>query len=154
MILSPLLHYQPELLAIEQAAHLVPWPETSLQECFGARYTVVGGFYQGKLIGFYIMQEIAGEQTLINIAIHPSYQGRGFGSVLCNDLLLRASNWQQGQLTLAVPIFLEVRESNQAAIRLYERYGFKLIGKRAHYYPLPASTEKETALVYSRQAYR
>lgn len=150
VILRPLYSYTPELNNIEQAAHLVPWKETALQGCFGPSYRVVGLFIQDILAGFYIVHDIAGEQTLMNIAIHPDYQGQGFGSELLGDLLTRASRWHEGQLILAAPVYLEVRESNINAIRLYERYGFKKLGARANYYPLPNTTDMETGLVYGR----
>lgn len=150
MIIAPLYEYNPALLPIETAAHLVPWSERTLQGCFGSNYRVIGLYKKNKLAGFYIVQDIAGEQTLMNIAVHPTHQGQGFGSVLLNDLLMRASTWQQGQLSLATSVFLDVRESNYSAIRLYERYCFKVLGKRLNYYPLPNSTSMETGLVYGR----
>ncbi|MOA65737.1 ribosomal-protein-alanine N-acetyltransferase [compost metagenome] len=45
----------------------------------------------------------------------------------------------------AVECFLEVRESNQSAYRLYERYGFNEVGRRRGYYP--AVDGREDALV-------
>ncbi|MCO4322060.1 ribosomal protein S18-alanine N-acetyltransferase [Aliidiomarina quisquiliarum] len=152
MIIAPIYQYIPALYAIESVAHLVPWSERTLQGCFGSNYRVIGLYNENELIGFYIVQDIAGEQTLMNIAVHPNFQGQGFGSVLLNDLLMRASTWQQSQLALAIPVYLDVRESNHSAIRLYERYGFKVLGKRLNYYPLPNSTERETGLVYGRLA--
>lgn len=150
MILSPLHSYTPALYKIELATHLVPWKEAALQGCFGPSYQVVGLFNQGVLAGYSIVHDIAGEQTLMNIAVHPNYQGKGYGSELLVDLLTRASRWYKGQLVLAAPVYLEVRESNHSAIRLYERYGFKRLGARANYYPLPDSTEMETGLVYGK----
>ncbi|MOA53014.1 ribosomal-protein-alanine N-acetyltransferase [compost metagenome] len=69
----------------------------------------------------------------------PESQGRGLGLRLLEHLMQRA-----GELK-AAECFLEVRESNQSAYRLYERYGFNEIGRRRGYYP--AVGGREDALV-------
>ncbi len=65
-----------------------------------------------------------GEFELLNIAVAPSHRGRGHARALLAEM-------PAGRL------FLEVRESNQAARALYESVGFRVTGKRKGYYAGP-----------------
>lgn len=155
MIFSQVHTFHQKLYTIEVASHALPWSESTLKGCFSANYDVVSlqisAESSTRCVGFYICQHIAQEVTLMNIAVLPEHQGKGYGAALLNDMMMRYSTYSNSSWSLAVPIFLEVRESNQAAIRLYERYGFSLLGKRPDYYPVKDPTqEKETALVYGR----
>lgn len=153
MILAQLADFHPRLMAIERAAHLVPWTEKVMRGCFGPGYTVIILIVDHVIAGFYISHEVADEVSLMNIAVHPDYQGKGYGSVLLNDLLIRASSFTESHPVIATQVFLEVRESNTAAIRLYERYGFNKLGKRPGYYPpKEPNGQYETAIVYGRSA--
>ncbi|CUS49430.1 MAG: ribosomal-protein-alanine acetyltransferase RimI [Idiomarinaceae bacterium HL-53] len=150
MMFVQLSEFHPSLLAIEQAAHVLPWDESMLQSSFAPMYEVVGLWVENQMVGFYISQHVAQEATLMNIAVHPQYQGKGYGSALLNNFLIRYSCFENDAWSLAVPIFLEVRESNESAIRLYERFKFKRLGCRPNYYPVPKSSERETAIVYGK----
>ena len=74
---------------------------------------------------------------LINIAVAPEEQDRGYGSFLFNTLLghARAGNGQY--------CYLEARPSNEKALHFYRKFGFSIIGIIQNYYP----HEKENALV-------
>ncbi|MCC5854435.1 MAG: ribosomal protein S18-alanine N-acetyltransferase [Idiomarina sp.] len=150
MIFAPLHRCTDALLSIEQASHEIPWTRQLLEGCFGPGYRVVGAYENQELIGFYVLHEVAGEATLMNIAVAPQHRGKGLGSALLNDLLYRLSHYHHGKLQLAAPVFLEVRESNESAIRLYERFGFKQLGVRPNYYPTQVDGMKEAALVYMK----
>ncbi|RTE86839.1 MULTISPECIES: ribosomal protein S18-alanine N-acetyltransferase [Gammaproteobacteria] len=157
MIFSQLHEYSEQLYEVECTAHPLPWKEKTLAGCFSATYDVVALFIKpsesehDQIAGFYICQHVADEVTLMNIAVHPKFQGKGLGSALLNDMLMRYSDFSDQEWQVNVPIYLEVRESNTAAIRLYERYGFKCLGSRPGYYPpVNAGEPKETALVYAR----
>ena len=89
-----------------------------------------------KLLGFLAIQDLAGEVEMTHIAILPSHQGLGLASQLMTHLGSIESD-----------IFLEVRESNHRAQGLYQKFGFKLIGKRPDYYRNPI----ETALLMKRE---
>lgn len=62
------------------------------------------------------------------IAVSPAAQGRGLGRLLLHSLMRTARERDCTQL------FLEVRSDNEAALRLYEREGFTLLGRRRDYY--------------------
>jgi len=72
-------------------------------------------------------------------AVEPTQQKQGIGKVLLDDVLV---NSQQKK---ASTIFLEVRESNQRAIQLYQVAGFNEIGLRKNYYP--TANGKENAVI-------
>jgi ribosomal-protein-alanine N-acetyltransferase len=78
---------------------------------------------------------------LINIAVTPPRQCRGFGTYLLNTLLSNARGDD------AEYCYLEVRPSNERAYSFYRRRGFKLIGVIENYYPL----ERENALVMGKK---
>jgi ribosomal-protein-alanine N-acetyltransferase len=74
---------------------------------------------------------------VLNLAVHPIHRRKGIGSGLINASL---DYWRKLALDI---IYLEVRESNKAALRLYERFGFRMISRRPKYYRNP----KEDAYV-------
>ncbi|VGV52699.1 ribosomal-protein-alanine acetyltransferase [Streptococcus pyogenes] len=89
-----------------------------------------------KLLGFLAIQDLAGEVEMTQIAILPSHQELGLAFQLMTHLDSIESD-----------IFLEVRESNHRAQGLYQKFGFKFIGKRPDYYRNPI----ETALLMKRE---
>ena len=85
----------------------------------------------GMVVGFVCVRVIGEEAELLNIAVHPTARGQGVGSRLTEQALREAAQ------TGANRMFLEVRESNASALRLYERLGFAVCGRRAGYYATP-----------------
>ena len=137
------------MLPIENAAHAYPWSEAILASCFGERYRVFGLFIeeaagQSQLVGYAIYQYLFEEATLMNICIAPSAQGRGFG----NTLLSQSMKTLVDEAAIEV-VFLEVRQSNQAAIALYQRLGFSINGERKNYYE--TATGREIAVLMSKR---
>lgn len=80
------------------------------------------------LLGIGCLWAILEEAHITILAVHPNYQRQGLGQVLLYTLLQSA--WQRG-LEWAT---LEVRASNQAAIALYQKFGFSEVGRRRRYY--------------------
>jgi len=83
----------------------------------------------GTVIGYGGVHVLYGEGEIMNIAVSPCVRCGGIGTALMTALLAAASD--------AETIFLEVRASNDAAIRLYDRFGFERIAVRKNYYSLP-----------------
>lgn len=147
-LLAPFNVANPEFYLIECAAHAVPWPRAAFESCQAEFYRNQALWIGGVPVGYTLCQVIAEEITLMNIAVDPKYQGQGFGAILLNDILAFASNQHGEQI---YPVFLEVRQSNQQAIRLYEKHGFTEVGRRPGYYPpIFPKSEKETAIVMRR----
>ncbi len=89
-----------------------------------------------EIVGFLALQHLVGETEVTNIAVLQSYQGQGIGARLMKNLT-----------EITCPIFLEVRESNASARSLYQKSGFKEVGKRKDYYHDPV----ENAIVMVRE---
>jgi ribosomal protein S18 acetylase RimI-like enzyme len=83
------------------------------------------------VLGFLVTRETApGEREILNLAVDPSRRRRGVARALLRAELGRGkTQW-----------FLEVRESNQSAIKLYEDAGFRVAGRRESYYRNPPET--------------
>ena len=90
------------------------------------------------ILGFLVARHLAPEWELENIVVAPSVRRKGLGRRLLGALLARV------QETQSEFVFLEVRESNTAARRLYESAGFRQTGRRRAYYANPA----EDAILY------
>ncbi|WP_150538694.1 ribosomal protein S18-alanine N-acetyltransferase [Actinobacillus vicugnae] len=128
------------LFDIEQAAHLVPWSKGTLLNNQGDKYLNLKLTKQQQIVAFAICQTVLDEATLFNIAVEPAFQGKGYGKCLLLELIERLRN--QGILTL----WLEVRESNLNAQKLYDSVGFNQVTIRKNYYPT-ATGGRENAVV-------
>lgn len=128
------------LYAIEQAAHLIPWSEGTLKNNIGKNYCNLKLCLEKKIVGFAICQVVLDEATLFNLAIHPSVQHQGYGEKLLTALCqqLRERNIQT--------LWLEVRQSNLAAQRLYDKLGFNIVSQRKNYYPT-LDNRREDAII-------
>ena len=94
----------------------------------------------GGLLGYVWARFVLDEGDIGNIAVAPGFRRRGAGAALLKALLEEAERRQ------AAAVQLEVRESNLAARRLYEKNGFETVGKRKNYYEKPA----EDAILMSK----
>jgi ribosomal-protein-alanine N-acetyltransferase len=83
----------------------------------------------GKLAGFVMSRLVEDEAEILSIAVAARAQGRGFGAKLLTLHLRRLAGLG------ARAVFLEVDEHNKAALRLYERAGFREVSRRPNYYP-------------------
>ena len=88
----------------------------------------------GVVIGFMIFTLIGPESEIMNIAISPDYQGKGYGRSLLDYLIGSVSKTAQR-------LFLEVRVSNFSAIRLYQSAGFSELCVRQGYYQTACGRE-------------
>lgn len=93
----------------------------------------------GKVCGFVCAQAVAGEWEIENVVVAARSRRCGVANELMRALIQRAKN------EVAQAILLEVRESNLAARRLYEKHGFREAGRRRAYYRDPA----EDAILYA-----
>jgi len=83
------------------------------------------------IAGFAIMRQVGDDGELLKIAVDNSARGKGIGDLLMKAILEEAKR-------KAFPsVFLEVRSSNTAAIRLYEKHGFNTVRVRKDYYNDP-----------------
>jgi ribosomal-protein-alanine N-acetyltransferase len=119
--------------AIEAESFAVAWSETSI------KYEVIGKHSvclvlvddEDFVYGHCYMRHVINEGHICNIAVRLGYRNQGFASRLVAALLEEAARLEMIGLTL------EVRESNMAAIGLYQKHGFKQEGTRKNYYSHP-----------------
>lgn len=114
---------------IEKLVQSHPWTISQFQDAVESYQSTVIE-QAGQVVGFCILQPVLDEANLLLMAIHPNQQGKGLGFQLLELSIALLKNQP-------VQIFLEVRESNQAAIALYEKAGFHQIDLRKNYYPCP-----------------
>jgi [ribosomal protein S18]-alanine N-acetyltransferase len=115
---------------IERDIFPSPWPKNAyaaeLSQNRQASYIVLR--QDGVLVGYAGLWRVAHEAHVTTIGVRAKDQGKGFGKALFAALVHRA------YLMGAHWITLEVRSGNLHAMRLYERFGFKPIGRRRGYY--------------------
>ncbi len=136
--------------ANECLAYEFPWTRGIFADCIRVGYPCRVLELGDNVVGHAITSIAAAEAHLLNICIQPAQQGRGYGRRLLHHCLHLA---RQGG---AESMFLEVRPSNWAAIRMYQAEGFSVIGRRPDYYkqstdhdPIAHQT-REDALVMSK----
>ncbi|MES2219274.1 MAG: ribosomal protein S18-alanine N-acetyltransferase [Pseudomonadota bacterium] len=132
----------PNLLTVEEAAQSSPWSEAAFRRCFEANYMGWTAEIPGRMLGFIMISINLGECHILNLCVHPAEQHKGTGT----NLLLYAMRWAK-QIGAGI-VYLEVRRSNVAAISLYRKMNFKIIGERKDYYPM--GYEREDALIFAR----
>jgi ribosomal-protein-alanine N-acetyltransferase len=131
-----------EVAKIEQLSYAFPWSENIFRDCLRVGYTCRALDLAGQIIGYGVMSVGAGEAHILNVCVRDEFRNLGFGRRLLEQLLERAAGSGVGEA------FLEVRPSNLAAIRLYQRLGFEQIGIRRGYYQAPDG--REDAIVLKR----
>lgn len=126
--LQPLSEQQlGSVMALELAAHSHPWSEANMRSAL-CRHRCWGLYSGATLLGFAIYSQVLDEAELLDCVIAPDHQGCGLGSTLLELSLAEVCDSAQR-------IYLEVRQSNVAAIALYQSHGFVEVGIRRDYYP-------------------
>ena len=128
-----------DIAAIEALCFHEPWSEQALALLTGERAFGLAavGEETGEVLAYLGVLVALDEGQITNVATHPSWRRRGLA-----DALLEALKKTAKERGLAL-LSLEVRESNAAAIALYEKHGFFTAGRRPHFYTHPT----EAALV-------
>jgi ribosomal-protein-alanine N-acetyltransferase len=118
------------VLAIERASFKTPWSRGAfryeLVQNRVARCLVVRA--GGVLSGYLCLWEIGREIHITNLAVDPARRRGGLARVLLGHVL------DDARRRAVELVFLEVRPTNVEALRLYESFGFRVIGRRKGYY--------------------
>jgi len=123
----------PSLTELERVCFSDPWTAAGIRETI--QYETARTFVaedENQIVG-YVMARISGEEgEILDLAVRPELRRRGIG----RQLLL--SVWNALGSEGVRELYLEVRESNRAAIELYRGHGFRPVGLRPRYYRNPA----------------
>ena len=123
------------VVAIEREVFLFPWTLGNFGDSLDSGYHCLVLELEGQIFGYGIMTIGAEEAHLLTLGIAAEFQRKGWGERLLRHFIHIAR--EQRALTM----FLDVRVSNHAAARLYERLGFRQTGKRKGYYPAMGGRE-------------
>ncbi len=121
-----------EVVALEAEIFSMPWSRAG----FAASLTTGNGIFlvakeDGKVVGYCGMTASIDEGEITNVAVAPAARRRGVGEALIQEMIC------EGGRRGITRIVLEVRVSNEGAIRLYEKNGFVWVGVRRGFYEKP-----------------
>ncbi len=131
-----------QICAIERQCFSLPWSAQSFYSELSNKlsYWLVAED-QGAVAGYIGSQTVMDESDVMNVAVSEDFRRQGIGRMLVEQLIADLSKKGISSLTL------EVRLSNDPAIKLYEQFGFEKVGVRKGYYSRP----KEDALIYRKE---
>jgi ribosomal-protein-alanine acetyltransferase len=119
----------------QQSPEAAQWSENGFEQAASSgQLMLVGELGAGagaRVCGFLVARVTAGEAELLNMAVDATDRRKGLGSKLLAGAAKEAAALRASRM------YLEVRESNEAAISFYERHGFRKNGQRAGYYENP-----------------
>ena len=131
-----------QVAELEKLCFSDPWSEKSVASELENKlaYWLVA-VEDDRVAGYVGSQTVCGETDMMNIAVHPDFRRRGVAESLVNALVEDLQKQESHSLTL------EVRASNEAAQKLYEKLGFMQVGLRKNYYRNP----KEDAYILRKE---
>ncbi len=125
------------LCELEAECFSMPWTESGFKDFFANEYSrCFVAEDEGKLCGYVGMYLISGEAEITNLAVFNAFRRRGIGGLLIEAVCSECG---------VERVLLDVRESNTAARKLYEKHGFQIDGKRRGFYSKP----REDAILMS-----
>ena len=142
--------------AVEQTAYSHPWTRANFIDSMAVGYhyqcllapvsvpdlaTPVTSLGE-TLIGYFVAMKGVDEVHLLNFTVAPTFQRQGWAPLM----LAALTGWSRGEGALW--LWLEVRQSNQRALDVYVRQGFRSVGVRKGYYPAHDG-KREDAVVMS-----
>jgi len=145
-----------DVAELEKTAYAHPWTARNFSDSLQSGYPAVvllGEALPGEvnlrlrpdgrvLLGYLVAMPGVDEVHLLNITVAPAHQRQGWARFML-DALVHWSRAQQAQW-----LWLEVRQHNTPARRLYDSHGFKSVGVRRAYYP-NGQSPREDAVVMS-----
>jgi len=118
------------VVEVENDCFSIPWSRDSfireITENHLAIYLVAK--VEEKAVGYIGVWKIMNEGHITNVAVHSSFRRQGIGQMLISELLSLCEKQEMDCFTL------EVRATNAPAQALYQKFGFKEIGRRKGYY--------------------
>ena len=119
-----------DVAAVRRIVSLSPEAANWMPDGLGESLAWVAEIAAG-VVGFVVVRTAADEMEILNLAVAPEARRQGVASALLD------AAFEHSRRAGSARVFLEVRESNAAARRFYERRGFHAIGRRTRYYRHP-----------------
>lgn len=113
------------ILALERLCFSDPWRPAMFR--VSEQEGIILAEADGMLLGYGCYLVVLDECHILNVAVHPDHRRKGIGGQLVEHMM--------GVVDGIRDVYLEVRPTNRAAVHLYERMGFGVIGLRKGYYP-------------------
>jgi ribosomal-protein-alanine N-acetyltransferase len=130
---------------IEKAAYPTPWSRSMFASELAKPSSICLGAFDGdELVAYLIVSRYVDAWHVMNVAVSPDHRRRGLALTLLRHLFDLTRDDERRGYTL------EVRVSNDGAIKLYEQLGFRSSGVRRGYY----TDNREDALIMWRDAKR
>lgn len=130
-----------EVCALETSVYPHPWSRGNFIDSLSSGYHAwTLRDEAGTLVGYFLLMGVVDEAHLLNVAVCAPRQRQGLGRYLIDKVVACARGLSMDS------ILLEVRPSNLRALKVYEKYGFKEIGRRKNYYPAH-NGQREDAIV-------
>jgi ribosomal-protein-alanine N-acetyltransferase len=124
----------PDVHNIEKESFTTPWSITSFEYELREHYSILKvAVLNNMVVGYICVRTMLDITHILNLAVTPKLRREGIGSRLLNAALDELEHTQK-EVDF---ITLEVRESS-SAVKLYQKHGFRVIGKRNSYYSKPA----------------
>ena len=120
---------------LETICDTTPWSVNSLRyEIDNKESSLKVAVRDDKVIGYVCIRTLLDITHVMKVTVLPDYRQSGIGSALLSDSLKNLISLKSD----VEYVTLEVRESNNAAIKLYNKFGFKKSGRRKNYYKNPS----------------
>ena len=130
-----------QVMEIEEKSFSDPWNRSFfLQDLDSESALPLVAKVSERVAGYVCLWKILDEMQISNIAVSPELRRRGIGKRMMEKILKKAEEGDCRRITL------DVRVSNQPAIGLYKKFGFRKAGQRKEYYRHPA----EDALILEK----
>ena len=130
----------PSVMRIENTCFSDAWSEQSFRDDLGnENYCYLAATVEDQLVGYCGYLKAIDTADIVNVAVDPDFQRKGIGGLMLEALM------DHGIRNGVSVFFLEVRMTNETAVRLYRKAGFEQIGVRKKYYTDPV----EDALIFT-----
>lgn len=117
---------------MEKESYSEPWSRNAFNDAVDSDFHEIYCLWKDdEIIGYIGYTPVQIEAEVTNVTIDKSMRGKGYGSLLLENALQKMK--EKG----VVNVYLEVRVSNEAAIRLYKKHGFEILGIRKKFYRFP-----------------
>jgi ribosomal-protein-alanine N-acetyltransferase len=120
-----------DVTAIERVVFSDPWSTNDFSECLAPEVPFLVAEARGVVIGYVVAHCAADEGEILNLGVAPAHRDHGVGRALVQRVLALLAG--RGVRV----VYLEVRESNAVARRLYQSLGFTEVARRTAYYRRP-----------------